>query len=255
MNPRDSRPHSLLLIKSIAYQVYCHSMANYRKYRMSIPDFSANRRAMIDSQLRTSGISQPWVVAAMGASAREDFVPAAMRSVAYMDRSIDLGSGKRWLNPPIAAAMMMEAGDVSRSDHVLVIGAGSGYLASLIASRAASVVAVEDDPALFALAETKLSVLGNVTVLNNPMPGGAAEHGPYSLIIIDGAVAELPSALTDQLADGGRIVCGLTQKGVTRLAVGYHQGRVAGQATALRPFADTEIAPLPGFAKKAEFVF
>lgn len=222
---------------------------------MSTPDFTANRRAMIDSQLRTSGISQPWVVAAMGAAAREVFVPAAMRSVAYMDRSIDLGSGNRKLNPPVAAAMMLEAADVGRDHHVLLIGAGSGYLASLLASRAASVVAVEEDAGLLAMAQSTLAEIGNITIVHGALPGGAPQHGPYALIIVDGAVTELPTALTDQLADGGRVVCGLAQGTVTRLAAGYRHSMQADQAIALRPFADTEIAPLPGFAKKAEFVF
>jgi protein-L-isoaspartate(D-aspartate) O-methyltransferase len=222
---------------------------------MTRPDYSANRRAMIDSQLRTSGVSQPWIVAAMGTAPREDFVPAEMQAVAYMDRSINLDSTGRKLNTPVAAAMMLEAAQVTRDDVVLLIGAGTGYLASLIASRAASVVAVEDDDALFATAEKLLGSAANVTLSNEALPSGAAAHGPYTLIIVDGAVAALPTTLTDQLADGGRVVCGLVQNIVTRLATGYRRGEPDGHALALRVLADTEIAPLPGFAKIVEFVF
>jgi protein-L-isoaspartate(D-aspartate) O-methyltransferase len=222
---------------------------------MTSSDFSANRRAMIDSQLRTSGISQAWVIAAMGSVAREAFVPAAMHSVAYMDRSINLGSGNRKLNPPVAAAMMLEAAEVQSGDRVLLIGAGTGYLASLLASRAASVVAVEEDAVLFAAAEKTLADMGNITLVRGALSGGAAQHGPYTLIIVDGAVTELPTLLSDQLSDGGRVICGLTENVVTRLAAGYRRGAHDGQAIALRPFADTDIAPLPGFAKTVEFVF
>ncbi len=222
---------------------------------MSSSDFSANRRAMIDSQLRTSGISQAWVIAAMGAAPREAFVPAAMHSVAYMDRSINLGSDGRKLNPPVAAAMMLEAAEVQGDDRVLLIGAGTGYLASLLATRAASVVAVEEDAVLFAAAEKMLANTGNVTLAFGALTAGAPQHGPYTLIIVDGAVTELPALLTDQLADGGRVICGLRQNVVSRLAAGYRRGEHDGQAIALRPFADTEIAPLPGFAKTVEFVF
>jgi protein-L-isoaspartate(D-aspartate) O-methyltransferase len=222
---------------------------------MTSSDFSANRRAMIDSQLRTSGISQAWVIAAMGSVAREAFVPAAMHSVAYMDRSINLGSGNRKLNPPVAAAMMLEAAEVQSVDRVLLIGAGTGYLASLLASRAALVVAVEEDAVLFAAAEKTLADMGNITLVRGALTAGAAQHGPYTLILVDGAVTELPTSLTDQLADGGRVICGLTENVVTRLAAGYRRGEHNGHAIALRPFTDTEIAPLPGFAKKVEFVF
>ncbi len=222
---------------------------------MSSSDFSANRRAMIDSQLRTSGISQPWVVAAMGAAAREAFVPETMRPVAYMDRSINLDNGNRKLNPPVAAAMILEAAEVKSDDRVLLIGAGTGYMASLLASRAASVVAVEEDASLFATAEKTLAGNSIITLVHSALANGAAEHGPYSLIIVDGAVTELPTALTDQLDDGGRVICGLLQNGVSRLAAGYKRGELKGNSIALRPFADTEIAQLPGFAKTTEFVF
>jgi protein-L-isoaspartate(D-aspartate) O-methyltransferase len=234
---------------------FARSLPVYGKYRMTSPDYSANRRAMIDSQLRTSGVSQPWVVAAMGAAPRENFVPAAMRSVAYMDRSIALDNNGRKLNPPVAAAMILEAAEVTRSDNVLLIGAGTGYLAALLATRAASVVAVEEDAALLSAATQTLSGAANVSLVNGALNAGAAETGPYSLIIIDGAVNALTTTLTDQLTDGGRVVCGYLQNVVTRLAIGYRRGEPDGHAIALRVLADTEIASLPGFAKIAEFVF
>jgi protein-L-isoaspartate(D-aspartate) O-methyltransferase len=221
---------------------------------MSNPDYSVNRRAMIDSQLRTSGISVPWVVAAMGSTAREEFVPAAMRSVAYMDRSITLSPGRK-LSPAVAAAMMLEAAEIGRDDAVLLIGAGTGYLASIIAARAKQVIAVEEDAALFAQAAQHLAALDNVTLVHGQHAAGAPDNGPYQVVIVDGAIAELPAALSDQLSDDGRVVCGLADGNVSRLAAGYRRGGAPGQPVALRPFADTEIAPLPGFARKAEFVF
>jgi protein-L-isoaspartate(D-aspartate) O-methyltransferase len=221
---------------------------------MSNPDFTSARRAMIDSQLRTSGISDPSVIAAMAACERENFVPAAMRAIAYMDRSIAIG-GNRKLNPPVAAAMMLQAAEVKASDRVLLVGAGTGYLAALLAPTGASVVALEEDDALFDEAVTRLAAMNKVTPVKGPLKDGRADLGPYSLIIIDGAIADLPPALSSQLTDAGRIVCGLIDKSVTRLAIGYRAGAEVGNALALRPFADTDIAQLSGFARKAEFVF
>jgi protein-L-isoaspartate(D-aspartate) O-methyltransferase len=217
---------------------------------MSDPEFTVHRRAMIDSQLRTSGISQPWVVSAMGAIAREKFVPESMRPVAYMDRSINAGPGRK-LSPPVAAAMLLEAAEIVPDDNILLIGAATGYLSCLIASRAESIVAVEDDTALAKQASEILKDYTNITISGAAMTSGAPEHAPYSLLIIDGAIAELPHSLIAQLKDGGRVVTGLAQGSVTRLASGIKR---AGTVS-LRPFADTEIAILPGFAKKAEFVF
>jgi protein-L-isoaspartate(D-aspartate) O-methyltransferase len=225
---------------------------------MSNPDFPTSRRAMIDSQLRTSGIAKNWIIAAMASTPRETFVPAALRSIAYMDRGIDIG-GNRRLNPPVATAMMLDAADVRDDDHVLLVGAGTGYLATLLAGQAKDIVAVEEDSELFAAARAHLAATGNVKLIHGPLSQGAAGDGPYSLIIIDGGVEEIPAMLTDQLADGGRIVCGLSDNKVSRLASGYRRGHDGTERhsspVALRPFADTEIAPLPGFAHKAEFVF
>jgi protein-L-isoaspartate(D-aspartate) O-methyltransferase len=217
---------------------------------MSKQDFSQSRRFMVDSQLRTSGISQPWIIAAMGKIPRELFVPAAMRSVAYMDRSITISTARK-LNPPVATGSLLAAADISSDDRILLIGAGTGYVAALLASRAAHVVAVEEDAELFSEAGTQLSGLDNVTLVQGPLAAGAPDHGPFSLIVIDGAIADLPPALVDQLSETGRMVTGLADGANSRLAVGYNRGG----AIALKSFADTAIAPLPGFVRKAEFVF
>lgn len=189
---------------------------------MEAVDFSNMRRAMVDSQLRTSGVTEPWVIAAMGELPRENFVPASLRSTAYMDRSF---AGDGALNPPVATALMLQAADVSADDKVLLVGTRGGYVAALLMARTDNVVVIET------LAE---------------LPDAA-----FSLIIIDGAVEELPVSLLAAAQDGARIVTGIVERGVTRLASGIMRG---GQV-ALRPFADTEIAVLPEFARKREFVF
>ncbi len=217
---------------------------------MSEQDFSQSRRFMVDSQLRTSGISQPWILAAMGKVPRELFVPKAMRAVAYIDRSIAISSSRK-LNPAAATGSLLAAADITSNDRILLIGAGTGYVATLLAQRAAHIVAVEEDAELFAQAGEQLSGLDNINLVSGPLTAGAADYGPFSLIVIDGAISDLPPVLIDQLSESGRVVTGLTEGGNSRLAIGYRRGA----AVALKPFADTEIGTLHSFARKPEFVF
>lgn len=190
--------------------------------------FDNMRRAMVDSQLRTSGVNTPWVIAAMGKLPREDYAPSALRSTAYMDRALPLGEG-RTLNPPVATALMLEAAELSADDIVLLIGQPGGYVAALLTGQAGNVVVLES------LADL----------------AGATQKGPFSLIIIDGAVEELPGSLLAEIQEGARVVTGVIERGVTRVATGF----VRGGKVALRPFADTEIIVLPEFAVPKEFVF
>ncbi len=195
---------------------------------MESVDFDKMRRAMVDSQLRTSGVNTPWVLAAMGSLPRENFVDGALRTTAYMDRALPLGEG-RTLNPPVATALMLEAAELSADDNVLLIGQPKGYVATLLAGRTRNVFVLES------LADL----------------AGAKRKGPFSLIIIDGAVEEVPDSLLAEAQEGARVVTGVIERGVTRVATGF----VRGGKVALRPFADTEIAALPEFATPREFVF
>ena len=194
---------------------------------MESVNFEDMRRAMVDSQLRTSGVTEAWVLAEMGRLPREDYVPASHRSTAYMDRAIMLAD-HRVLNPPVATGLLLQAADVVSDDNVLLVGTANSYMAALLDRRGASVTAID---------------ASDLTQ--------AGKSAPYSLIIIDGAVEELPDSLMALAADGARLVTGITDGAVTRLAKGYvHGGRVA-----LKPFIDSEIAPLKAFAPKPEFVF
>lgn len=194
---------------------------------MESVNFEDMRRFMVDSQLRTSGVTDAWVLAAMGRVPREDFVPAAHRSTAYMDRSITLHDGSV-LNPAVSTALMLQSAEVGPDDNVLLVGPSGGYVAALLRARGA-----------------KLACVDAANLLD------ASASAPYSLIIIDGAAEELPEALLAMAADGARVVTGVAEGAVTRLAKGY----VRGQKIALKPFIDSEIAPLAAFARKPEFVF
>ena len=194
---------------------------------MESVNFEEMRRSMVDSQLRTSGVTEAWVLTAMGNIPREDFVPITHRSTAYMDRSIALDDGSV-LNPAVSTALLLQAADVRADDHVLLVGKEDGYVAAILRSRVNALVCASED---------------NVS--------SAQSAAPFALIIIDGAAEELPSALVNLAADGARLVTGIIEGAVTRLAKGYvHKGKIA-----LKSFEDSEIAPLPAFARKPEFVF
>lgn len=191
-------------------------------------DFAAARRAMIDSQLRTSGVTDAAVVEAMGRVPREDFVPAAARGHAYIDRAIPLGDGHSLPAPLFHGKLLSEAA-LTANDAVLVVGCGSGYLAALVEPLVASL-----DLATAASAATRKS-----------------GKGRYSLLLIDGAIGHLPNGLAAELAEGGRIVTGLVERGVTRLAT----GRKIGGAVALLPLAELGIPVLAEFAAPKRWSF
>ncbi len=194
---------------------------------MESVSFEEMRRSMVDSQLRTSGVTDAWVLTAMGNIPREDFVPITHRSTAYMDRSIALDDGSV-LNPAVSTALLLQAADVRADDHVLLVGKEDGYVAAILRTRVNALVCASAD---------------NVS--------SAQSAAPFALIIIDGAAEELPSALVNLAADGARLVTGIIEGAVTRLAKGYvHKGKIA-----LKSFEDSEIAPLQAFARKPEFVF
>jgi len=188
--------------------------------------YDAARRAMIDSQLRTSGVNEPWVLAAMASLAREDFVPAAMRESAYIDRAIPLGDG-RFLAAPLVHARMIAEAAPTPEDKALLIGDGKGYLAALLKPLVGSLDAIA------------------------PEAAAGKRKGSYSLIVIDGAAEEIPAALCAQLAEGGRLIGGLVLRGVTRLAAGR---RIAGEV-AMLPLAEIGIPVLPEFAAPRRWSF
>ena len=213
-------------------------------------DFAVMRHAMVASQLRTSGVNDPRVVEAMAQVPRERFVPAEQARFAYGDTGVPLPGGRR-LNPPLATGRLLTAAEISPTDRVLLIGAAGGYTAAVLAKLAASVVAVEADPTLAASARSALADEPTVTVVEASLEAGAPEHGPYDLLVVDGAVESLPDSLAEQVAPGGRIVAGIVDRGVTRLASGR---RTAG-AFRLVDFLDIDCAVLPGFARARSFTF
>ncbi len=188
----------------------------------------AARKAMIDSQLRTSGVNEPFVLARMGAVAREDFVPEGARAIAYVDRAVPLGNGKHLAAPLVHGRMLAEARPAA-SDSALVVESGSGYLAELLR------------PLVDSLA----------TISSDEIAKGKRGRKSYSLVLVDGAIEQLPESLAKQLEENGRIVTGIVQRGVTRLAV----GRKVASSVTLQPVADIGIPVLHAFNRPKEWSF
>lgn len=213
-------------------------------------DYAARRVMMVDTQVRPSDVTKFPIIDAMLSVPREAFVPRALREAAYMGENVDLGGGRVVLEPR-TLAKMLDALDIRGDELVLDIGAALGYSTAVIARMAELVVAVEEDAAMAGEAQTLLSEHGadNVVVHTGPLTGGAAEHGPYDVIVIEGAVAHLPEALLDQLKDGGRIACLFMEGALGVVRIGY---KIDGMVT--WRFAFNAGAPvLPGFEKHAAF--
>ncbi|WP_414901924.1 protein-L-isoaspartate O-methyltransferase family protein [Sphingomonas flavalba] len=217
---------------------------------MTEQNFHAMRQAMVASQLRPNAVDDPRVIAAMDTVPRERFVPAERAAIAYVDTAIPLGDG-RALSPPMTLGRLLTRAEVAPTDSVLLIGAATGYGAAVLARLAARVVAVEVDAALAAAAKAALADTANVTVVSGALAAGYGAGAPYDLIVIDGAVAEVPEALVAQLAPAGRLATGVVEDGVTRLAI----GRRGGTGFALDAFADADTILLPGFDKPPIFRF
>ena len=195
--------------------------------RPALSEFTIARRAMIDSQLRVSGVNEDFVVAAMNRVAREDFVPDAARGHAYIDRAIPLDNGRALAAPLFHGRLLSEAAPTT-SDNALLVSCGSGYLAALI------------EP-----------LVGTLDVIDAADAGLKRKKGGYTLLLIDGAVEALPDALISQLAENGRIVTGLIARGVTRLA----SGRKLGGQVSLSSLAELGIPVLREFAAPRRWSF
>jgi protein-L-isoaspartate(D-aspartate) O-methyltransferase len=218
-------------------------------------DFAAARRIMVDSQVRTSDVTDARVVAAMLAVPRERFLPAEQADLAYVDCDIaattpEAGKPMRRLLKPMVLAKLIQAAEIRDGDHVLDVGCAAGYSSAVLAQLARSVVALEQDDALAERARANLQALG-VSVVNGPLADGWLPQAPYDVILLNGASEIEPKTLLRQLKPGGRLV-GVRGRGPAGKAMLYCS--IGGESGG-RPIFDASAALLPGFAEPAAFVF
>jgi len=219
-------------------------------------DFEHARSNMVDCQVRTCDVTEHELISAMLSVQREEFVPTALQSLAYIDEDLSLNgiaSDDRYLMQAASFAKLAQLAAVEKSDVVLVVGSGSGYSSAVLSLMATSVVAIEEDSALVDFSSETLSRLGymSVAVLKSDLTKGYAKEAPYDVIFLEGSIEVLPSTYIDQLAEGGRLVC-VEGSGNSALAKLYikQDGLISE-----RDVMNCAIKSLPGFKKAKEFAF
>ncbi len=216
-------------------------------------DFAAARRHMVESQLCTNQITDPALLEAMESLSREHFLPDGLKGIAYVDEDIPLADG-RCLVAPLVLARLLQLAAATKEDRALDILPGPGYSTALLARLCHDVVAVEADHEWAEAAGKRLRALDirNAWVVEEPPAEGYRPRAPYDVILLGGAVEEIPAAIADQLAEGGRLVTIFRPPGkVGRTLLMMRRGGLLESRTVW----DAATLPLPGFALPREFVF
>ena len=207
---------------------------------------AAQRQTMVDSQLKTVGVTDAAVLAAFAQIPREAFLPPALAALAQADAAHEVAPA-RFLLAPLALALLLQHAAVQAGQRVLVVGSASGYSAAVLSHMGATVTALESDPALVAMAQ-----VAGVPTVCGPLAHGWAAAAPYDLILFEGAIDAVPPAIAKQLAPAGRIAAVLRQAGVGR---GYAGTITAAGRPAGLPFIEMAAPDLPGFSRPREFAF
>ena len=215
-------------------------------------DFAAAREAMVDRQVRTADVTLYPIIEAMLAVPREDFVPAALRPVAYLGEDVPIAPGRVLLDPRVFAKLL-DGLNVGPSDLVLDVGCGYGYSTAVLARMAEAVVALEEDPALAAEAEALLAghAVDNAVVQIGRLAAGDPGHGPFDAIIVEGGVETLPEALAGQLKAGGRVAAIFVEGAGGQAKLGLRTG----SGIVWRRLFDAAAPVLPGFETTKAFEF
>ncbi len=217
--------------------------------QMSDARLATARTNMVDGQIRPNKVTDTAILAAFLDVPRESFAPTRFRDVAYVDETLSFGGG-RYLTEPAVLARLLQAASPRPGERALIVGGGSGYSAAILARLVSTVIVVEQDAALLALARTQLAHIGNVTLRQGALVDGAADAAPFDIILIDGAVEQIPASLDTQLAESGRLVTVRRESGTLGRAI--LRERDAG-ALASRILFDAGTPVLPGFERKQEF--
>ena len=215
-------------------------------------EYAVQRANMVECQLRAGRVSNPALLDAMRSIAREDFAPIALKPVAYVDENL-LFEGRVMVEPMVFARLLQFA-EPGPDDYVLDIGPGLGYSSAVLGRVVSAVVALESDGDLAERARKALAAADsdNVVVVEGPLEAGYAEEAPFNLIVIEGAVAAVPPALVDQLAEGGRLAAVVRSGGGLGHATIFSK---RGGVVSSRTVFDAGTPYVAGFEPRQEFVF
>jgi protein-L-isoaspartate(D-aspartate) O-methyltransferase len=208
---------------------------------------------MIEQQIRTWEVLDPGVLELLAMVKREDFVPKDYRALAFVDTAVPLPKGQSMLAPKVEARLLQELA-VQRHERVLEVGAGSGYMAALLAHRAQHVTTLEIDAELTQMARDNLrrAWVMNATVIEADASRTVPDDGPFDVILLSGSVAEVPRALLAQLKPGGRLAAIVGQLPIMQAVLVTRTGE---QGFATSVLFDTVAPRLLGFGEPARFVF
>lgn len=215
-------------------------------------DYATARHNMVESQVKPNRVTDTLIMDAMAGLPRENFVPKALRGIAYVDEAIAIGEDRHLMEAWVLARLL-QAAEVQADDVALVVGCGSGYEAAVLANLASTVVALESDESLAKQANELLAGLSidTVAVVTGGLARGYSRQAPYDVIFINGAVPAIPERFGDQLAEGGRLVCVVGQGAFGK---GTLMTRFGGVVTT-RTFFDASTPALPGFEQDSAFSF
>ena len=216
-------------------------------------NFEKARFNMIEQQIRPWDVLDGDVLQLLSEVKREDFVPLAHKVLAFADMEIPLGHGQFMLPPRVEARMLQDAA-IQKTDKVLEIGAGSGYMAALLAHQAHRVISLEINPELAKMARENLQKAGvfNAEVRQFDGSKGTPAESPFDVIVLSGSVAVVPSALLAQLKVGGRLVAIVGDEPVMRATVVTRGSDTA--CTTTQPW-DTVAPRLQNFPEPERFTF
>ncbi len=218
-------------------------------------NFSQARTNMVDGQIHPSGVVNLDILNVFGKVPRELFVPEKLQNVAYTDEEMDIGQG-RFLLEPKTHAKMIQAIEPTKSDVVLDIGVGSGYSSAILSPLVLTVIALENNKRQIDKAERlwKSLEICNVALMEGDLEGGVPQQAPYSLIIINGAVHHVPTAILGQLEVGGRLISVVRKNPQTTGQVTLFMKSEGGGISETALF-DASAPYLKGFEPKSEFCF
>ena len=215
--------------------------------------FADARKHMVDSQIRPNRVTDPRILSAMRRLPRERFLPAAAAPLAYVDEDVPLGNG-RYLMEPMVLARLLQTANLRHGERVLVVGAGTGYGAAVLAACGCRVTALEEDASLRAIAERVLPLEApGVMLVSGPFSDGWPALAPYDLIFIEGAVPQIPPALTMQVRqESGRIVGAIAGEDRVTQAV---MAESTGAGLGLSRLFDCATPPIPSLRTASVFAF
>jgi protein-L-isoaspartate(D-aspartate) O-methyltransferase len=218
---------------------------------IAAPDFSVARQFMVDGQLRPTKVTDARVLAAMRTLPRENFLPPSMATLAYIDDDLRL-TPTRAMTKPLVLARLVQLAAPRPGEAVLIVGAGSGYGAAVVAACGAQVTALEEDPALLELATASLRGVAGVTLVHGPLAEGWPAGAPYDLVLIEGSVRAVPERIGRQVAQNGRLVAVLAPEAGRSAAV-LAEPSIGGLA--VRPMFDAVAPKLPSLWPAPSFSF